>query len=155
RDKFSVLLNVPDHRIFVRPASFSKSAGRFRLIYHGTVPDSDRAGLDVALRAVARLRNDIPGLELQIIGDGAGVSRLRSLTKELNLTACVQCVASVPVEHLPAMILEAAVGIIPYAADTFTHYVLPTKLLEYAALRIPVIVSRLPAIEAYFDDEMV
>ena len=35
------------------------------------------------------------------------------------------------------------------------NFVLPTKLLEYAVLRIPVIVSRLRAIQAHFSDDMV
>ena len=155
RSKFSVLLNVPDHRIFVRPTSACTRQGSFRLIYHGTIPDRDRAGLDIALRAVARIRNDIPDLEFHVIGDGAGMARLRSLAQELNLNSCVQFIPAVPVEQLPPMLLEASVGIIPYAADSFTHCVLPTKLLEYVALGIPTIVSRLHAIEAYFDDEMV
>lgn len=155
REKFSVLLNVPDHRIFARRPSRNSRQRPFRLIYHGTVPDSDRAGLEVALRALARVRNEIPGIEFQIIGGGAGMERLHRLAEELNLTSCVQFIAPVPVEQLPEMLLEAAAGIIPYAADRFNHYVLPTKLLEYAALRIPAIVSRLRAIEAYFDDEMV
>jgi glycosyltransferase involved in cell wall biosynthesis len=155
RAKFSVLLNVPDHRIFVRSTLPRPHPRAFRLIYHGTVPDRDRAGLDLALRTVARVRKDIPGIEFQIIGDGAGLERLRKLTSELHLESCVKFIPSVPVEHLPAMLLEAAVGVIPYTADAFTQFVLPTKLLEYAALRIPAIVSRLRAIEAHFDDQMV
>jgi glycosyltransferase involved in cell wall biosynthesis len=40
-------------------------------------------------------------------------------------------------------------------ADAFTRYVLPTKLLEYAAIGIPTISSRLSTVEAYFDSSMV
>ena len=155
REKFSVLLNVPDHRIFVRPALVPSKSARFRLVYHGTVPDRDRAGLALALRAIARVRSEIPGLEFRIIGDGNGMDRLRSLAEELNLADCIEFIPAVPVEQLPPMLDGAAAGIVPYAADTFTHHVLPTKLLEYAALRIPAIVSRLRAIEHHFDDEMV
>jgi glycosyltransferase involved in cell wall biosynthesis len=154
RAKFSVLLNVPDHRIFVPSPVPGGNRNRFRLVYHGTVPDRDRAGLVLAVRAVSRLRNQIPGLEMHIIGDGPGMGELRRLVDELNLGSHVEFVPAVQVERLPAMLLEASVGIIPYAADAFTQYVLPTKLLEYAALRIPVIVSRLRAIETYFDDHM-
>ena len=155
REKFSVLLNLPDHRIFVQRSSVNPKQKPFRLIYHGTIPDNDRAGLEIALRAVARVRNEIPSLEFQIIGGGTGMARLYRWAAELNLTSCVQFIAPVPVEQLPGILLEASVGIIPYAADTFTHYVLPTKLLEYVALGIPAIVSRLRAIEAYFDEGMV
>jgi glycosyltransferase involved in cell wall biosynthesis len=150
--KFSVLLNVPDHRIFVRNA-FSPQPKGFRLIYHGSVPK--RAGLDVALRAVARVRKHIPDIEFLIVGDGEDITRLRGLTQELNLTDCVEFNLGVPVEQLPALLLQATVGVIPYVEDAFTRYVLPTKLLEYAALRIPVVVSRLHTIEAHFDDDMV
>ena len=155
RDKFSVLLNVPDHRIFTRRLPANSKQKPFQLIYHGGIPDNDRAGLEVTLRAVARVRNDIPSLEFQIIGGGPGVGRLHRLAAELNLASCVQFIAPVPVEELPEILLKASVGIVPYSPDDFTYYVLPTKLLEYAALGIPAIVSRLPAIEAYFDEGMV
>jgi hypothetical protein len=55
RDKFSVLMNVPDDRIFVHTHALRKDS-TFRLVYHGTVPDSDRAGLAVALRALSLIR---------------------------------------------------------------------------------------------------
>src|SRR6185503_13005792 len=39
RAKFSVLLNVPDHRIFV--PRVSTPSRDFQIVYHGTVPDRD------------------------------------------------------------------------------------------------------------------
>jgi glycosyltransferase involved in cell wall biosynthesis len=59
------------------------------------------------------------------------------------------------IRKLPAIITQAAVCLIPYTADAFTRYILPTKLLECAALGVPVIASRLFTIMSYFDDNMV
>ena len=36
---------------------------------------------------------------------------------------------------------------VPLLADTFTNYMLPTKLLEYVAMGVPVIASDLPVYE--------
>ena len=62
---------------------------------------------------------------------------------------------SLDARRATAILKEAAAGVIPYAADAFTEYVLPTKLLEYVALGIPVIVTRLRTIQAYFDETAV
>ncbi|HET9587364.1 MAG TPA: glycosyltransferase [Anaerolineales bacterium] len=45
--------------------------------------------------------------------------------------------------------------IIPNRSDLFTAELLPTKLLEYVALHVPVIAARTPGIETYFDENMV
>jgi glycosyltransferase involved in cell wall biosynthesis len=153
REKFSIVLNAPDHRIFVRQARPRARGREFRLIYHGTTPR--RAGLDIAIRAVERARRHIPNLRLQIVGRSESLKSILALVNELELADCVQFSPCVPVEELPGIIGQADVGIVPYTADVFTQYVLPTKLLEYAALGIPAIVSRLRTVEAYFDARMV
>jgi len=111
--------------------------------------------MDVALRALALARKQVPGLEFQIVAAVGDIGPARTIIKELDLTDCVFFSPPVPVHELPAIILQANLGIIPYLADVFNQYVLPTKLLEYAALGIPAIVSRLRAVEAYFNDDMV
>ena len=153
REKFCEVLNVPDHRIFVRNNVVNRSGERFRLIYHGSI--ARRTGMDVALRALALARKQVPGLEFQIVAAVGDIGPARTIIKELDLTDCVFFSPPVPVHELPAIILQANLGIIPYLADVFNQYVLPTKLLEYAALGIPAIVSRLRAVEAYFNDDMV
>jgi len=61
----------------------------------------------------------------------------------------------IPMDELVPIILNADIGIVPILYDDFTKYMLPVKLLEYVALRIPVVSSRTETIEAYFDDSMV
>ena len=151
--KFSILLNVPDHRFFVPKSPPGEWGDEFRLLYHGTTPK--RAGLDVALRAVARARKEIPRIRFQILGVREGAEELSRLVAELGLTDCVVLAHSVPIEDLAAVIESTHVAIVPYLSDSFTQYVLPVKLLESVAMRRPVIVSRLRTVEAYFDSSMV
>jgi len=153
--KFTILLNVPDPKIFsVKNEVSSRDDYGFRLLYHGTV--TRRYGLSVALYAVSLLRKEISGLEFQIVGNGEDRSRLIDLVKQLDLTDCVSFSRSfVPVEQLSSIILNADVGVVPILYDDFTKLQLPVKLLEYVGLGLPVICSRTETIEAYFDDTMV
>jgi glycosyltransferase involved in cell wall biosynthesis len=158
REKFTVLLNVPDISLFLKKSSTNTSGsirnGSFRLIYHGTV--SKRYGLEIAIRAVKRLKEKIPGISLQILGGGDDVNRLIVFSKEMGVDSYVNFSEEfIPVEHLIDYIRNAHLGVIPLVSDGFTKYILPTKLLEYVALGIPVITTRTETIVKYFDDTMV
>jgi glycosyltransferase involved in cell wall biosynthesis len=153
-EKLSVLMNVPDPRIFKRSAEpVSHDGKRFRLVYHGTV--AQRHGLHVALRAVIALKSRIPELEFLIIGHGDDLQRTRDFARDNALNGCVRFLERMPVERLPEHLMQADVGVIPLCYDEFTRYMLPLKLMEYVRLDIPVIVSRTETIQAYFDDRMV
>lgn len=152
----SVLMNLADPRIFKRPAQTQPKVGdnhRFRLIYHGGIPQ--RYGLDLVLRAIARVRGAIPGIHFTVIGRGEYLDQLLDLTTELGLEECVSFEKFMPVEDLPASIVTADLAVVPYRDDVFTDELLPTKLMEYAALGVPAIASRTMGISAYFDDTMV
>jgi Glycosyl transferases group 1 len=60
----------------------------------------------------------------------------------------------VPVEHLPEVIAAADVGIVPYRDDVFTDGLVPTKLLEYAAMALPCVVARTTAVHTTFGDSV-
>jgi glycosyltransferase involved in cell wall biosynthesis len=150
--KCSVLMNLADGRIFT-PQQRRAADRRFRLIYHGTI--TRRYGLDVLLRAVSLARARVPDIEVRIIGAGEYVDALRQLVQELGLGDHVQIGDVVPAEQLPTLICQADLGVVPYRGDAFTDELLPTKLMEYAALGVPAIVSRTRAIATCFDDTMV
>jgi len=154
--KCSVVMNVADQRIFHMPedsASCSPDTSKFRLIYHGSIVQ--RYGLDLAIQAINRVRHDIPNIHLTILGKGDYVDVLIQLVQVLNLSHHVTIYNELrPVRELPAFIRAADLGIVPYRNDTFTDELLPTKLMEYAALGLPAIAARTTAIEAYFGNTM-
>jgi len=156
-EKSSVVMNCPDHNMFhrgVQPATTLKSDGNFHLIYHGV--QAARHGLDGILRAVDQLRDEIPNLHVILHGDGDGHNDLVRLSRELNLTDRVHFSNDfMPIEDLPPFIAQADVGVVPYHDDIFSGGILPTKVLEYIALGLPVIAANTPAIQAYFDDKMI
>ena len=151
-DKFSILLNVPDPSIFVRNGVV-RSDDRFRLIYHGTV--ARRHGLEIALNAVVAVKDKIPNLEFLVIGHGDDLPRIKGLVETLQLTSCVRFLGTMPVQKLPEQLAQADVGLVPILYDSFTRYMLPLKLMEYARMGIPAIVSDTETIRAYFDPQMV
>jgi glycosyltransferase involved in cell wall biosynthesis len=155
--KCSVVMNVADDNIFHwhgpdhhRPPDQKE----FRLIYHGTLVH--RYGLDLAIRAIDQVRHDIPGVHLTLLGGGNDVPALKKMCQDLDLGGHVTLHHELrPAEELPAFIREADAGIVPYRNDVFTDGLLPTKLMEYAALGLPAIAARTTAIETYFKDSMV
>jgi glycosyltransferase involved in cell wall biosynthesis len=153
--KISVVMNVANDRIFrrsnIKPAV---NNGHFNLIYHGQL--SQRYGIDLAIQAVDLLRKEIPEICLTIHGRGEYLNELRMLTEKLGLITNVRFSTQyVPTLELPQLIGNAHAGIVPYRRDIFTDGILPTKLMEYAALGVPVIAARTTAITAYFDPEMI
>ena len=60
-----------------------------------------------------------------------------------------------PFAEIPGELAAAHVGVVPTIHDHFTELLLPVKLMEYVHAGLPVVASRLPAIENYFDDESV
>jgi len=156
-EKITVVMNVADDSIFYRDAVTERPReddGCFRLIYHGTL--TQRYGIDLVLRAVNMVRKEIPKIHLKIHGGGEYRDALMKLADELDMNDTVNFSNTyVPSAELPNLIGAAHVGFVPYRRNIFTDGILPTKLMEYAALGIPAIVARTPAIEAYFDNTMV
>lgn len=157
-DKVSVVMNVADDRIFQAGAAAEalpeRSCDHFNVLYHGTI--TERYGIDLAIRAIDIVRRSIPEVRLTIHGVGEYREALVQLTAELGLQEYVHFSTEfIPTPEMPQFIRQADVGVVPYRRDVFTNGILPTKLMEYAALGVPAITARTSAIAAYFDDTMV
>jgi glycosyltransferase involved in cell wall biosynthesis len=153
-ERVSVTMNVADTRYFQRAPSREPGEGGFRVVYHGTL--TDRYGVDVLLDAVAALVPELPELTLQVLGDGDARDALLRRAEELGLDGRVGfSPGMMDVADVVREIQRADVGVVPNRRGRFTDELLPTKLLEYVAVGVPVVASRTPGLEAYLDDGMV
>jgi glycosyltransferase involved in cell wall biosynthesis len=151
-DKITVVMNVADDRIFHRDGVWNapcRRHGSLQIIYHGTM--ARRYGLDIALRAVALARRTNPEIFLTLHGRGEYSQTLQNLALELGLQDHVKfSMQFMNTNDLANLILQADLGIVPYRDGVFTGDILPTKLMEYAALGIPCIAAHTRAIAAHF-----
>ena len=155
-EKITVLMNLPDDRIFAPRAPMPEKAPDmpFVMVYHGTL--ARRLGLDIAIEAVHRLRTRIPTLQLRIMGAGEAREDLVRLRDDLGLAERISFSDGyVSVERIPALIADADVAVVPLRVSSGTDIMLPTKLLEYVCVGIPCIVPRTGTIAKYFDEQMV
>ena len=128
--------------------------GTLRLIYAGAL--SPIYELDVVLAAVARLAESRPELPvgLELYGRDFAEVPLRELAAELGIADRVTFHGRIPIEDVPAAIAGADVGLAPTRRSAFTDFSLSTKAFEYAAMRRPVVASRLPMVERTFGDDV-
>jgi glycosyltransferase involved in cell wall biosynthesis len=154
-DKVNVVMNVADDHIFyLGAARHTPDNGQLRLIYHGVL--GYRHGLDLILRAMNQIQKEAPDIHLTLHGPGEYRQALETLADELGLQSRVLfSKTALPTTELPELLMAADLAIVPYRDGVFTGGILPTKMMEYAALGIPVIAARTPAIDAYFDDATV
>jgi glycosyltransferase involved in cell wall biosynthesis len=152
-NKCSVVMNVADDQIF-HPSDGDHPKEQvhkgFRLIYHGSM--QERYGLDLAIQAIDRVRIEIPEVYLLLVGAGPFLTDLRKLVDNLGLHTQVSIEPLHLAEELPDIIRTCDLGLVPYRSDVFTDGLVPTKLMEYAALEFPAIASRTTTIQAYFSD---
>lgn len=149
-EKVTVIMNSADPRLFkATPRQVSQeSRNGFSLIYHGGL--FERYGLDVAVRAVARLRHAIPSLRLDIYGPGEAAPMLERLIDELDLRDRVRLGGNLPIDAIPQLIDQADLGVVPYRRNPFTDLLYPSKAFEYIVMGVPVIMSRTGAVVELF-----
>lgn len=157
RDKITVVNNIPNSALFDRRRYERKSTGskdNFVLIYPGTI--APRYGLEVAVRALPQLRSRIPNARLVIVGKHTPeTARLARLAEELGVTPWLDLRRSVPHDQAPRLLAEADIGIYTGLSDPHMEAAVPTKVLEYAWMGLPIVASRLTVLEDMFDDSAI
>jgi glycosyltransferase involved in cell wall biosynthesis len=151
KNKIEVILNVGNERLF-HPFKHGEQHDGLTLVYHGTI--AERLGIDLILKGMDLAIRECPSLRLLLIGEGDFLPTVKTLVKELELTDKVQITGFIPVEELPIYLAKGDVGVVGNRKYTEEkqNYMLPVKMLEYAAMEIPTIAPRLRIISHYFDE---
>ena len=131
----------------------SRDKDRFVVLYHGAL--NEHFGVDIAIRAIQLVQKQVPGVLLKIFGTGRDVNKLKALSQKLGTTKNVHFHSPVPRDEVPKLIQEADIGVVPKRAARFADTALSSKLLEFAYMNKPVVVSRTTASEYYFNDTRV
>lgn len=159
QEKISIILNsadpklFPPSRRFLPPVASAQEAQPFILMYHGTV--TERQGLDIALRALALVRDTVPQVQLHIKGLGSQLHTLKELARELGISDKVVFSDWCDIEKVVDFVVQGDVGIIPYRCDGFMDLLLPTKAYEFAWMHRPMIVSDTRGMRSMFRPESV
>jgi glycosyltransferase involved in cell wall biosynthesis len=153
--KCSVIRNYPDLDIFVaQSARTETNSGRFLIVYPGSL--NAHQGLDVAIRAFAKVAGRIPDADFHIYGEGAAKPSLIELTNRLGMQDRVTFHGLLPSAEIARVMATADLAIEPKrATSAFGNEALSTKILEFMALGVPLIASKTKIHAYYYDDSII
>jgi glycosyltransferase involved in cell wall biosynthesis len=149
---------VPSGHGFPRPARIDRPGARNALglpadrriaIYSGL--SFHGKGLELVFAVARHLPSDCMIL---VLGDTPQTSaRLAALSREIGLDGKLRFVPSVPHEQVPAWLASADAGLLLYPNSPYlAEFSSPLKAFEYLACGLPLIATRLPALEEVVKD---
>lgn len=152
KGKCSSMVNVPDQAIF-SPQGRTRNDGKFVILYPGTL--NWHQGVDIAIRAFASIANDVPQTEFHIYGEGPCRAELEGLVEALGLQSRVRMNGFIQTREVARLIENADLGVVPKRTNGFGDEAFSTKIMEFMALGVPVIVPDSRIDRYYFNDSMV
>jgi glycosyltransferase involved in cell wall biosynthesis len=154
-DKCAGILNYPDKRYFKRIEK-KHADGYFTVVYPGTI--SHHHGIDIAIKAIAIAEDKIPNIRFNVYGlsgDPKYIECLDRLVEDMNIKDRVTFHGPVKHDELNDVYARSDIGIVPKRGGIFSSEAFSTKIFDFMAVGLPVIVSRTRIDEYYFDDSTV
>lgn len=152
KGKCSVFLNYPDSTLF-QGQPRTRSDDKIQILFPGSL--NWHQGVDIAIRAFAQIRDQVPEAEFHIHGEGGAKNSLIELVRQLGLEDCVLFHPFVPVEEIAPVMANADLAVVPKRKDSFGNEAFSTKILEFMSLGVPVIVSDTKIDRYYFNESVV
>jgi glycosyltransferase involved in cell wall biosynthesis/peptidoglycan/xylan/chitin deacetylase (PgdA/CDA1 family) len=151
-NRCQVMVNHVDTTLFY-PRTVVRTTAGPRVLFPGGL--EWHQGVDLAIRAFAAVRRALPTAEFMILGDGREKQALRALASELGLEDAVHFLPPVPAGAVPALMAAADLGVVPKRADGFGNEAYSTKIMEFMAVGVPVVVADTAVDRHYFTSELV
>ncbi len=152
-EKCTAIINYPDPSIFSHRPPRVASEGDFVMCYPGTL--NRHQGVDLAISAMALLRDKTPKFKLLIMGDGPEREKLKTLIKQQRLEDRVAMVGFIPIEQVAQTMASIDLGVVPKRNDAFGSEAFSTKIMEFMAVGVPVVASKTRIDQYYFNERLV
>jgi glycosyltransferase involved in cell wall biosynthesis len=150
RSKCTMIWYSPDPSVF-RHRAAAPNGRRFVMMYPGTL--SWHQGVDIAVRALPKIKAAIPEAELHIYAEGSARESLAELAQRLNLGASVRFFDFIPTEALVDRMAQCDLALVPKrASDRFGNEAASTKIPEFMAVGVPVVASRTEIERRFFNE---
>jgi glycosyltransferase involved in cell wall biosynthesis len=154
-ERITVVMNSADARLFDpsrHPIREFMADGELRLVHHSNLQRI--YGLDRAIDGLARLRKGLRW-RLDVYGEGPWRSQVEAAVERSGLADRVTLHGRVPIDDLPALLADGDIGLVPSLPLPYLQYSLSTKLLEFAAMGVPIAASDLATFRHHFTDAAV
>ena len=152
-DKCTAIINYPDPSIFFPRPRAVATDGDFVMCYPGTL--NWHQGVDLAISALALLRDKFPRINLLIIGDGPDREKLKTMVTQQTLESRVTMIGSIPMEQVAETMANIDLGVVPKRNDSFGNEAFSTKTMEFMAMGVPVVASNTRIDRYYFGEDLV
>jgi glycosyltransferase involved in cell wall biosynthesis len=150
--KCSVIMNYPDPSMFYRRGR-TRDDARFVMLYPGTL--FEHQGVDVAIRAFAKIKDLVPEADFHIRGSGPAREGIEAIVKERQLEERVLFLPGKPIWEIGQVMEDADLAVVPKRKDSFGNEAFSTKTLEFMAVGVPLLISDTAVDLYYFNDQMV
>jgi glycosyltransferase involved in cell wall biosynthesis len=148
----TAFINNVDSSVFTaRPRG--RQDGKYVILFPGGL--QWHQGVDIALQAFAHIHHELPNAEFHIYGDGNARESLVRLATELELNGSVRFFEPRSVREIAAIMADADLGVVPKRADSFGNEAYSTKIMEFMAVGVPVVVSSTKVDRYYFNESVV
>lgn len=134
-EKVDVVFNWVDESVF-RPVAGRPVGEAFEVMYAGNIGDVQ--GLEVAVRAVARLGEESP-VVLRLVGSGVAVQSLQRLAEELDVADRVRFEGPRDIKEMSAVMATADLQLVCLRDDPLFHLTMPSKIQAILATGQPLV----------------
>lgn len=122
------------------------------VVMHGSF-DAHHLG-EIAFGAIRHVVQQRPGTIFRFVGRRTrALDQLLSRAKNGIPGFKSEVTGFVPYAEVAAQLADASVGIVPYEESAGTHCAFVAKVVEYVAVGLPVVCTRLRSIQSYFDGD--
>jgi glycosyltransferase involved in cell wall biosynthesis len=151
--KCSPIRNYPARGLF-NPKIRARANGKFVITYPGSL--NWHQGVDVAITAFAKIKEQMPDAEFHIYGEGPAKGSLIRLADSLGLTSRVIFHGLLPTEQIVQVMADTDLAVEPKRASSqFGNEALSMKIFEFMAVGVPLVVSRTKIHQYYYTDTLV